>query len=102
MEFLSQQKMSVFWILVSLWYSFLMIQNLEAHPSVASKSLKRTRNQTRLQSNDDQYIRDVYDTQYSPDYSYHEKDEPQSGRLFLFDNLFVCHYLFRKFIYSVI
>ena len=94
MEFLSQQKMSVFWILVSVWYSFLMTQNSEAHPSVASKRLKRKQNQPSLQSKNDQYIEDKYNKQYSPDYPYHEKDEPQSGRLFLFDILFVGHYVF--------
>ena len=92
MEFLSQHKMSVFWILVSVLHSFLIIQNSEAHPSVASKSLKTKQNQPHLQSKNDQYIEDKYNKQYSPDYSYHEKDEPQSGRLFLFDDLFIFYY----------
>jgi len=83
MENLSQQKMSVFCILVFVWYSLLMInKNSEAHPSVAAKNLKTKQNQLRLQSNNDQYNEDEYDKQYSPHYSYHEEDEPQSGRFF--------------------
>ena len=80
MENLSQQKMSVFRILVFVWYSLLMIKNSEAHPSVTEKNLKTKQNQLRLQSNNDQYNEDEYDKHYSPDYSYHEEDEPQSGR----------------------
>ena len=80
MEYLSQQKMAVFWIFVCLWYSLITINNSEAHPSVTSKSLKTKQNQPRLQSNGDQYIRDENDKHYSPNYSYHEEEEPLSGR----------------------
>lgn len=81
----SHQKIWVFCILISVYCSLLMIQNSEAHPSVASKGLRTNQNQSRLKSNNNQYIRDEYDKQYSPNYSYHEEDEPLSGRLFLFD-----------------
>ena len=82
MENHSQKKVSVFCILVSLWYSLVMIDNSKAHPSVASKSLRTKQNQPRLQSNNDQYIEDEDNEQYSLDYSYHEEEEPLSGRLF--------------------
>ena len=59
-----------------------MIKNSEAHPSVTAKNLETKQNQLRLQSNNDQYNEDEYDKQYSLHYSYHEEDEPQSGRFF--------------------
>ena len=80
---ISQQKMSVFWVLVSLCHTLEMVKNSEAHPSVALKSLKTNHNQPRLQANNDQYIENEYNKQYSPDYYYHEEKEPLSGRFFL-------------------